>query len=651
MRVLGIHFGHDAGVALIENGKVRVLAQAERHSRQKHVSGLSYRFISQVLERLDLDARQIDYCAITTTQSMDIILDRREPLDIEYARHPDDRIPSKLGDMIRADPALADMPLELLLDHTLSAPDIGDRKLRRREYLGKNLGIPPEHAKAIASFNRTLFDFDSPLARPCSLRELAADYDLRFADLEAYRHDFHFPVTFVLDGHRIPGCLLNHHAGHAAAAYYQSPFQSSAILTLDGGCGYHEGGLFWFGRDNDIVPVRVHYLELGRIYLRIANYGLKMGSSAEGKMMGLSSYGKPTFFRNEFVANGAKVVADDTATIKWEKFLSKKIHGPDSTYDRSAIGVPEKLLSPVNADVAASTQLLFEETMLEATRQLELILQRAGLATSDISLSGGCMLNCPTNTRISRETKFKNVFVEPACDDGGLPVGAALWAYFNLMRHPRSPADGAVAAELPYLGLPLRPSDFDVALSANAERILVEFPLSITQTCAELLAAGQVVGWFEGRSEVGPRALGHRSIVADPRGKDTWTRVNAIKGREAWRPLAPSVLEDRCAEWFADMPSTSPFMMFTGRAVNTAIPAVTHVDGTARVQTVSPQVGAYYDLIKRFADLTGCPVVLNTSMNGPGQPIAEYPADAIAMLLDGRFDVLALENRLIRRAA
>jgi len=265
-----------------------------------------------------------------------------------------------------------------------------------------------------------------------------------------------------------------------------------------------------------------------------------------------------------------------------------------------------------------------------------------------LCLSGGCMLNCPTNSRIFQETPFRNVYVEPACDDGGLPSGAALWAYHNLMGHPRTPAD-PVKQGVPYLGLPLRPKDFDDAITAHAERIVVSRPDDVAAEGARRLVDGQVIGWFEGRSEIGPRALGHRSIVADPRSDKTWHRVNTIKGRELWRPLAPSVLAEKAHEWFSGLPASSPFMMFVGTVTKPNVPAIAHIDGTARVQTVTEECGGYYKLIRKFDELTGCPVVLNTSMNGPGQPIAEYPEDAIGMLLDGRFDVLFLEDMLVER--
>lgn len=319
-------------------------------------------------------------------------------------------------------------------------------------------------------------------------------------------------------------------------------------------------------------------------------------------------------------------------------------------YVPADLGNPDRMTAPINTDIAASTQKMFEETMLTAVGQLPALLSRVGVSTDALCLSGGCMLNCPTNSRLFQETAFKNLYAEPACDDGGLPGGGALWVYYNLMGYPRTPAQ-PVEAGLPYQGLPQEPGAVEKALQEHRQRIAVSRPDNAAAEAARRLVAGQVVGWFEGRSEIGPRALGHRSIVADPRSDRSWARVNTIKGRELWRPLAPSVLAEHAAAWFTGLPPESPFMMFVGTATGPGIPAITHIDGTARVQTVTRECGGYYDLISHFHTLTGCAVVLNTSMNGPGEPIAEYPEDAIRMLLDGRFDCLVLEGRLVERAS
>jgi carbamoyltransferase len=358
-------------------------------------------------------------------------------------------------------------------------------------------------------------------------------------------------------------------------------------------------------------------------------------------MMGLAPYGEPTLFDEKLIGGIIDRIDGQLIRDIWVSGIQKWSEG-------KRVGDPAQMTTPDNANIAASIQKLFEETMLVAIGQLELILERIGAATRKLSLSGGCMLNCPTNSRIWRESKFKDIHVEPACDDGGLPAGAALWVYHNLLDLPRAPSH-PLEQGVPYLGLPLHAADIESAVAEFKDSITVKTEDNLPAACARRLAAGEVIGWFEGRSEIGPRALGHRSIVADPRQKETWARVNTIKGRELWRPLAPSVLEDHAGEWFKGLPPRSPFMMFVGEIMRDDVPAIAHVDGTARVQTVSKHCGGYHDLISRFYELTGCAVVLNTSMNGPGEPIAEYPRDAIQMLIAGRFDALAIGNMILER--
>lgn len=646
MKVLGLHFGHDAGIALMEDGRVRFLAHAERITGEKKAHGLSYELIADVLGRAQIHPGQIDFCAITSTQGMDIVLDASRPFRILHARHASDTSSSALADMGRL-PQYAGKSLYDLLDPTHTLPEAKARREKRVGRIIEKMGYSRENLEVLPAINRGLLRQDTQLGRKSPLRELSDGYSQTFDSLHQYKFDFNFPATVIFEGHEIPAALVSHHAAHAASVFYQSPYETAGIMTLDGGAKFFEGGLFWFGRGKDIVPLRAHYLELGHLYLHMSNYVLRLGGSAEGKMMGLAPYGAPGFFDPRFIGNSWDEHPFASWAEYWLSHIDREIDA-SPRHVRADLGHPDKMTTPVNADIAASTQKLFEETMLVAVDQLGRLLKAAGMPVDALALSGGCMLNCPTNSRIARESPFHRVFVEPACDDGGLPAGAALWVYHNLMGHPRAATD-PVASGLPYYGLPPDPKDLEEALSTYAGEIVVSTPVSLAGEAAQRLAGGQVVGWYEGRSEIGPRALGHRSIVADPRSAATWQRVNTIKGRELWRPLAPSVLAEHSADWFAGLPGASPFMMFVGDVTRPDVPAISHIDGTARVQTVTRECGGYYDLIRRFHEMTGCAVVLNTSMNGPGEPIAEYPSDAIRMLLDGRFDCLALEGRLIER--
>lgn len=638
MRVLGLHFGHDAGISVVEDGKVVFLAHCERLLRQKKASGLSYQTIVTALGRAGLTADQIDYCAIASTQGMDIVLDERAPLSIELQRHPADTTRSNLEAAVGATGAT---DLRKILHPSSYVPELQARLEKRMGGVRRELGIPEGQTKVVPYLNRGILDVKSLLARNAPLRALHEGLPATRSVYEEARFDFNYPVTLVLDGRRIPASFVGHHAAHAAGTFYQSPFNEAAVMTLDGGSSVDEGGLFWWGDGNRIIPLRVHHLELGALYLWTAHEVLRLGGSAEGKMMGLAPYGQPTLFDKSFVGNRLDIRNDLKLRAAWIEHL--KAWSKDK-----AIGDQSKMTSRDNADVAASMQMMFEETMLVAVEQLARIAANIGIETKNLTLSGGCMLNCPTNTRIFRETVFNAIHVEPACDDSGLPAGAALWAYHNLLKRPREvmePLDRGV----PYLGLPQSSDAISSALETFKDRLVVTPHEDLAAEGARRLADGQVLGWFEGRSEVGPRALGHRSIVADPRRLETWERVNTIKGRELWRPLAPSVLEEHAAEWFKGLPSRSPYMMFVGDVARDDVPAIAHIDGTARVQTVSRHCGRYYDLITQFHKLTGCAVVLNTSMNGPGEPIAEDPSDGIAMLLDGRFDALAFGDVMVER--
>jgi carbamoyltransferase len=319
-------------------------------------------------------------------------------------------------------------------------------------------------------------------------------------------------------------------------------------------------------------------------------------------------------------------------------------------YDLTALGVKERMTDSVNADFAASTQKLFEETMLTAVETLGRMAGASGLKTDNLCLSGGTALNCPSNSRIAREGPFRRVFVEPACDDSGLALGAALAAFHNVLDQ-EPPAAKRRATASAYLGAPLGDTGIAAALAELDPTLTMQAISDAPERAARELAANKVIGWFEGRSEIGPRALGHRSILADPRDGANWARVNRIKGREAWRPFAPAVLESEAAEWFVGAPLPSPYMLFTATVRSSAVPAITHKDGSARIQTVDESCGEFFHLLRAFYVLTKVPLVLNTSFNGPGEPIVETPGDALRFFAASELDALYLDGyRVARRA-
>ena len=643
MKILGIHAGHDASVALIVDGHVQFLAHIERISRQKKHYGLNADHLHTVLDRAGLSAAEIDYCTVTSTQGIDIVFDRTSDLRFCLERHKNDTFVSDVESVWKS----SGTSWEQFLDPTYTdEPHLRRRKNKRNATAinNLNLGARLENVSIMPCLNRYIVARDSSVFRSVPLKDLAKNYQVSKGGLSAHRRCFHAPATVTVDGHSIPASIINHHAAHAAATFYQSPFENAAILTVDGGVGEHEGGLLWFGNDNEIFPLSFPGLMIGQMYLNVAHRILKLGSSAEGKMMGLAPYGKPVFYEERFVANIFERIGDKSIFDAWVAHLkSSLIERGDEI---KAVGDPRFVTDPMNADVAASAQLLFEETVIQTLRVLTSILEPLSLGTDNITLSGGCMLNCHTNTRAGQDTKFSNVFVEPSCDDGGLAAGSALWMYHTVMENSRRTRDPQDAG-LPFIGLPIQNTEIETALSGLSKDYAVSLPDDIATTAAERLAEGKVVGWFEGRSEVGPRALGHRSVLADPRHAEVWERVNQIKGRELWRPLAPSVLADEAENWFDGPSLPSPFMLFTADVRSHSIPAITHVDNTARVQTVDYHCGKYYNLLRAFNDLTGCPVLLNTSMNGPGEPIVECPDEAIELLKKGRFDILVLEDKLI----
>ena len=300
-------------------------------------------------------------------------------------------------------------------------------------------------------------------------------------------------------------------------------------------------------------------------------------------------------------------------------------------------------------DFAASIQYLFEQQSLFAIQNLQKINERAGSVSQSLCLSGGGALNCPANSLIWREAQYRNVFVPPTSDDGGLALGAAWYLLHTVMRRPRRVqlSDCSSAA---YLGHQVLEQEVKEAIALERQHLVVTVPIDPPEQAGEDIAADKVIAWFNGRSEVGPRALGNRSILANPSQSHNWKRVNKIKNREEWRPFAPAILEEEAPSWFSGAPLPSPFMLFTATVKRPAeIPAVTHVDGSARVQTVSKKGSPFRRVLESMQRHSGIPVVLNTSLNGPGEPIVNRPIEAINLFLSSDLDVLYLLGHRINK--
>jgi carbamoyltransferase len=458
-------------------------------------------------------------------------------------------------------------------------------------------------------------------------------------------------VTVALLGRSLSATVVDFQMALAAAAFYTSGWRRAAVITNGSRTDDDRtsGGWLLLGDGLCLYPLFPHGLVASAVYDATAS-ALNLGPvGGAGKLMGLAAYGRSAFFDARFVGNaedlrrrGLGRPADD-----WLEHVRRQARAQG--YDLGPLALPERMTEPINADLAASTQAVFEETVLAAANTFAEAIPFDRGDIDGLCLAGAAALNCPANTRLFRDGPFRHLWVPPWCDDSGAAAGAALALFHNILGLPRGDLRAEPAPTSAYLGIRQSPTQVEQALLAEAERVIWTRPEDWARAAAEDLAAGRIIAWFEGRSEVGPRALGHRSLLADPRQANNWPRVNRIKGREAWRPLAPAVLAEEAAKWFEAAPLPSPFMLFTARVLSDAIPAATHVDGSARVQTVGPEAGAFRRLLEAFYRITGVPIVLNTSLNGPGEPIVETPADALALFLRQAVDALYMEGIRVRR--
>jgi len=436
----------------------------------------------------------------------------------------------------------------------------------------------------------------------------------------------------LLDG--VPRSVIgvSHHLAHAASAYYPSGFDEALIVTLDG-TGELESSLVAVGRARDIDVISTTHLptSLGSLYLIVTVFLGFRSLGDEYKVMGLAAYGDPARYRTFFDALVPCLADGRYETRIAESTLRSQI--------LKGLGPPRERGEPLeerHADIAAALQACLEDTVLHA-------LSHAVKTTGQrrLCMAGGVALNCAMNGRIARSGLFDEIFIQPAASDEGCAVGAALYV---------ARARGATPWRHARLGPAWTRDEVREVLDAFDGRVHATEEHDIADRAAAELASGRVVGWFQGRMEFGPRALGGRSILADPRDPGMQDRINAqVKRREPFRPFAPAVLEEAAADWF-DMTgvTVSPFMLFTVPVLlekQALIPAVTHIDGTARVQTVSQDDDPlYWQVIARFGERTGVPVLLNTSFNVRREPIVCSPTDALRCFLETDIDAVALDR-------
>jgi carbamoyltransferase len=468
--------------------------------------------------------------------------------------------------------------------------------------------------------------------------------------------------------------FTEHHLSHAASAFYPSPFDEAVVLTMDG-VGEWTTTSVAIGRGNELkIHKELHFPHsLGLLYSAFTYYtGFKV-NSGEYKVMGLAPYGQPKY--KQLILDTLMDLKRD-GTFRLDLSYFNYCTGLTMVNERFArlFGQPVRQpdrdrLTQFHMDVAASIQAVTEEVVLRLTRALA-----AEHGMSNLCLAGGVALNCVANGAVKRDGAFKNIWVQPASGDAGGALGAALCGYYLFSGKPRAVRagcrDGMHGA---YLGPAFCTSEVEGRLGAVGARFTVLEDDAVIEATAQALADGKAVGWMQGRMEFGPRALGARSILGDPRSPSMQRTLNMkVKYRESFRPFAPSVLREDVAEWF-ELDIDSPYMMMVAgvkerrRLPMTAeqrelfgieklnvprsdIPAVTHVDYSARIQTVHADTNPrYHALISRFRDKTGCPVVVNTSFNVRGEPIVCTPEDAFRCFMGTEIEVLVVENCVLRK--
>jgi len=461
-----------------------------------------------------------------------------------------------------------------------------------------------------------------------------------------------------------------HHLSHAASAFFPSPFADAAVLTMDG-VGEWATTTFGVGKNNELSIHKEIYFphSIGLLYSAFTYYtGFKV-NSGEYKLMGLSPYGEPKY---------TKLIKDNLIDIKDDGSFALDMNyfdfctGDTMTNNNfnklfgSPPRKPETELTQREMDLAASIQIITEEVVLKLAQFV-----RKSTKQKNLCLAGGVALNCVANGRLLRSKTFEKIWIQPAAGDAGGALGAALAVYHIFLNKPRKATESNDFMLGSYLGPEFNQLDIENRLSKIGALYKTYSEDEIIKTTAHHLADGKAVGWFNGRMEFGPRALGNRSILADPRSRDMQKLLNLkVKFRESFRPFAPSILREDVSNWF-EINTDSPYMLLVADVIlekrkemtseqnvlfgidklnvpRSDIPAVTHVDFSARIQTVHASTNPkYHKLIKMFKNITGCPVLVNTSFNIRGEPIVCTPEDAYKCFMGTELDVLIIGNSVM----
>jgi carbamoyltransferase len=548
-------------------------------------------------------------------------------------------------------------------------------------YCLSEAGLKPEDLNCVAFYDKPLTKFDRLLETylayaPAGFRSFRLAMPLWLKDKLHMRRTLRRSFTVAREARFV---FTDHHESHAASAFFPSPFERAAILTLDG-VGEWSTATFGEGEGNRLrLRQQLQFPHsLGLLYSAFTYYcGFKV-NSGEYKLMGLAPYGQPVY-QELILKHLVELRPDGSFWMNMEYFnYCQGLTMTNRRFDALFGGPPrrpESQLEQRHMDLAASIQKVTEEIMLRMAREA-----KRQTKMKHLVLAGGVALNCVGNGRLLREGPFEDIWIQPAAGDAGGALGAAVFVWHQLMNHPRQPdgRDGqkgsllgprysneAIARYLAETGVPHK-------RHANEVELLEEV--------AQMVAAGKIIGWFQGRMEFGPRALGARSIIGDPRQPGMQAAMNLkIKFRESFRPFAPAVLRERAADCFAlEVGQESPYMLLVAavreqhrlplseadrktmaeapdlrqrvNVVRSTFPAITHVDYSARVQTVDEgRHGRFYRLMKRFEGLTGCPVLVNTSFNVRGEPIVCTPQEAYRCFLATDMDALVLEDFVLRK--
>ena len=443
-----------------------------------------------------------------------------------------------------------------------------------------------------------------------------------------------------------------HHMSHAAYAFYTSEFDESAILTIDG-VGEWTTASFGIAKNNKIQltnDIRWPH-SLGLFYSAFTYFlGFKV-NEGEYKLMGLSSYGKPKYY--DLIKENLIDVKNDGSihlNMKYFAFTYDKVMTNENF--AQLFGIPPRKegqkTEQIHYDIGASAQKVLEDVMLKMVNHIYLKTKMKNLC-----MSGGVALNGVANYQILKNGPFDNVHIPPSPGDGGSAVGCAQYLYFvhNNKKRIIENNHSKLIQENVYVGPSYNDEDIIKFLDSNNIKYEKFEKQSLLKKTAQLISTGNIVGWYQGKMEWGPRALGNRSILADPRNASMKDILNEkIKHRESFRPFAPSVLEEYASDFF-DIDIPSPYMLMVAKVKKPEIiPAVTHVDGTGRLQTVSNDANPlYYDLINEFYKITGVPVIINTSMNVMGEPIVNTPEQAFQMIVKTDMDYLVMGNYLVKK--